>query len=247
MCPHPLAGMPAQQSQLINIQKLVTDYFEAEPDATHSEQKVAFGTSGHRGSSANASFNELHILAIAQALCEVRSARGITGPLFVGIDTHALSEPALATTLEVLAANGVQVRVDAAGGYTPTPVISHAILAYNRNRQAELADGIVITPSHNPPSDGGYKYNPPHGGPADSALTGEIETLANRHLASKCRDVRRISLGKAIAASTTQKYDFLTPYVADLEQIIDFEPIRSAKLRIGAIRWAAQASITLHR
>ena len=234
MCPHPLAGTPAPQSLLINIQKLVTAYFESEPDATQSEQKVAFGTSGHRGSSANASFNELHILAIAQALCEMRSSRGITGPLFVGIDTHALSEPALATTLEVLAANDVEVRVNSAGGYTPTPVVSHAILAYNKNRQTGLADGIVITPSHNPPSDGGYKYNPPHGGPADSALTGEIESLANRHLANRCRDVRRVSLAKAIAAPTTRKHDFLTPYVADLEQIIDFEPIRGTKLHIGA-------------
>ena len=160
MCPHPLAGTPAPQSLLINVQKLVTAYFEVEPDASESEQRVAFGTSGHRGSSATASFNELHILAIAQALCEVRAARGITGPLFVGIDTHALSEPALATTLEVLAANEVDLRIDSAGGYTPTPVISHAILAYNNKRQAGLADGVVITPSHNPPSDGGYKYNP---------------------------------------------------------------------------------------
>jgi len=234
MCPHPLAGTPAPQSLLINVQKLVTAYFEIEPDASESEQKVAFGTSGHRGSSASASFNELHILAIAQALCEVRAARGITGPLFVGIDTHALSEPALATTLEVLAANEVDLRIDSTGGYTPTPVISHAILAYNNKRQAGLADGVVITPSHNPPSDGGYKYNPPHGGPADSALTGEIEKLANRHLTNKCREVRRVSLAKALAAPTTQKYDFLAPYVADLEQIIDFEPIRNSKLRIGA-------------
>ena len=234
MCPHPLAGSPAPQSSLINIQKIVTTYFVAEPDVTQPEQRVAFGTSGHRGSSANASFNECHILAIAQALCEVRASHGITGPLFVGIDTHALSEPALATTLEVMAANGVTVCIDSAGGYTPTPVISHAILAHNKDRTSNRADGVVITPSHNPPSDGGYKYNPPHGGPADSVLTGEIETIANRHLANRCRDVRRISHCKALAASTTRKYDYLNPYVADLEQVINFEPLRNSRIRIGA-------------
>jgi phosphoglucomutase len=234
MCPHPLAGTPAPPSLLINIQKLVTAYFTTKPDATEAEQKVAFGTSGHRGSSANASFNENHILAIAQALCEVRASKGTRGPLFIGIDTHALSEPALATTLEVMAANEVTVRIDSAGGYTPTPVISHAILTYNHARQSDLADGIVITPSHNPPADGGYKYNPPHGGPADESLTREIETIANRHLANECRDVRRISLARALTQATTQKYDFLTPYVADLAQIIDFDPIRNSKIRIGA-------------
>ena len=234
MCPHPLAGKPAPQSELINIQKLVTAYFVQEPDASQMEQRVAFGTSGHRGSAALGSFNEQHILAIAQALREVRKSRGVTGPLFVGIDTHALSEPALATTLEVMAANEVTVCIDSAGGYTPTPVISHAILTYNKQRTSGQADGVVVTPSHNPPTDGGYKYNPPHGGPADSDLTGEIEGIANKHLANGCRNVRRLSYAKAIAAATTQKYDFLTPYVADLEHIIDFEPLRNSSLKIGA-------------
>jgi len=231
---HPLAGKPAPQSLLINIQKLVTDYFCTVPDVSSAEQKVAFGTSGHRGSSTSGSFNENHILAIAQAICEVRKKHGVTGPLFVGIDTHALSEPALATTLEVMAANEVTICIDAAGGYTPTPVISHAILKFNEGRSSGLADGIVVTPSHNPPADGGYKYNPPHGGPADSELTTEIEQIANRHLANNCKDVKRVSYAKAIAAATTRRFDFVTPYVADLENIIDFEPLRNSKIKIGA-------------
>jgi len=231
---HPLAGKPAPPSLLINIQKLVTEYFCKVPDVTIAEQKVAFGTSGHRGTSANASFNESHILAVAQAICEVRKARAITGPLFIGIDTHALSEPALATTLEVMAANEVTVCVDFAGGYTPTPVISHAIIRYNTGRTSGFADGIVVTPSHNPPSDGGYKYNPPHGGPADSELTTEIERIANQHLANGCKNVKRIAYSRAIAAPTTQKFDYLTPYVTDLEQIIDFAPLRNSKIKIGA-------------
>jgi phosphoglucomutase len=231
---HPLAGKPAPQSLLINIQKLVTEYFCKVPDVAIAEQKVAFGTSGHRGTSANASFNESHILAVAQAICEVRKARGITGPLFIGIDTHALSEPALATTLEVMAANEVTVCVDIAGRYTPTPVISHAIIKYNTGRTSGFADGIVVTPSHNPPSDGGYKYNPPHGGPADSELTTEIEKIANQHLACGCKNVKRIGYAKAVAAPTTRKFDYLTPYVADLEQIIDFAPLRNSKIKIGA-------------
>ena len=231
---HPLAGKPAPQSLLINIQKLVTEYFCKVPDVAIAEQKVAFGTSGHRGTSANASFNESHILAVAQAICEVRKARGITGPLFIGIDTHALSEPALATTLEVMAANEVTVCVDFSGRYTPTPVISHAIIKYNTGRTSGFADGIVVTPSHNPPSDGGYKYNPPHGGPADSELTTEIEKIANQHLACGCKNVKRIGYAKAVAAPTTRKFDYLTPYVADLEQIIDFAPLRNSKIKIGA-------------
>ncbi len=234
MCPHPLAGKPAPQSELINIQKLVTAYFVTQPDVSRPEQRVAFGTSGHRGSAESASFNERHILAIAQAVCEVRKAHGTTGPLFVGIDTHALSEPALATTLEVMAANDVTVCIDSSGGYTPTPVISHAILAHNYRRTSAMADGVVVTPSHNPPCDGGYKYNPPHGGPADAELTAQIETLANRHLAEDCRNVKRTSYAKALAARTTQRVDFVTPYVADLEQIIDFGPLRNSKLKIGA-------------
>jgi len=231
---HPLAGKSAPQSILINIQKLVTDYFCTVPDVSVAEQKVAFGTSGHRGSSSLASFNENHILAVAQSICDVRKARGITGPLFVGIDTHALSEPALATTLEVMAANEVTLCIDSAGGYTPTPVISHAILSHNAGRTSGLADGIVITPSHNPPADGGYKYNPPHGGPADSDLTTEIEQMANRHLANGCKDVKRIPYARAIRAATTRKFDFVTPYVADLENVIDFEPLRNSKIKIGA-------------
>lgn len=231
---HPLAGKLAPQSLLINIQRLVTEYYCLVPDVAVAEQKVAFGTSGHRGTSANASFNENHILAIAQAVCEVRKSRGVTGPLFIGIDTHALSEPALATTLEVMAANEVAVCIDSAGGYTPTPVVSHAIISHNRGRTSELADGIVVTPSHNPPSDGGYKYNPPHGGPADADLTTEIEKIANRHLASGCKDVKRVGYAKALAATTTRKFDFVTPYVNDLENIIDFAPLRNSKIKIGA-------------
>lgn len=234
MCPHPLAGKPAPQSELINIQRLVTAYFATKPDVSDPEQRVAFGTSGHRGSASTASFNEHHILAIAQAVCDVRKARKISGPLFVGIDTHALSEPALATTLEVMAANDVAVCIDASGGYTPTPVISHAIIKYNYRRSSGLADGVVVTPSHNPPTDGGYKYNPPHGGPADTELTSEIEAMANRHLAENCRNVRRVSYAAALAAATTQRYDFVTPYVADLDQIIDFERLRNSNLKIGA-------------
>ncbi len=231
---HALAGKPAPQSLLINIQKLVTDYFCLVPDVSVAEQKVAFGTSGHRGTSSNASFNERHILAIAQAVCEVRKARGITGPLFIGIDTHALSEPALATTLEVMAANEVTVFIDSAGGFTPTPAVSHAIINYNKGRTSGFADGIVVTPSHNPPADGGYKYNPPHGGPADSDLTSQIEKIANGHLQNGCKDVKRIAYSKALTASTTQKFDFVTPYVADFENIIDFASLRNSKIKIGA-------------
>jgi phosphoglucomutase len=213
---------------------LITDYFVRKPDPSVPSERVAFGTSGHRGTSSESSFNENHILATAQAVCEVRARNGITGPLFIGIDTHALSSPALATSLEVFAANEVTVLIDDAGGYTPTPVLSHAIISYNQGRSTGLADGIVITPSHNPPSDGGYKYNPPHGGPADADLTGDIEALANAHLAEQCRRVRRVAYLKALSASTTRKFDFVTPYVNDLEQIIDFDRLRGSSIRLGA-------------
>ena len=231
---HPLAGKLAPESSLVDIPRLITDYFAREPDPTAAAERVAFGTSGHRGSSSVSSFNENHILAIAQAICEVRARKGINGPLFIGIDTHALSTPALATSLEVFAANGVTILIDSADGYTPTPVLSHAIITHNGGRTTGLADGVVITPSHNPPGDGGYKYNPPHGGPADADLTNEIETLANQHLAEQCRHVRRISYSKALAASTTGKFDFMGPYVTDLEQVIDFERLRGSSVRLGA-------------
>lgn len=232
--PHPLAGKLAPESSLVNIPKLITDYYIRKPDASVSTERVAFGTSGHRGTSSESSFNEDHILAAAQAICEVRARNGITGPLFLGIDTHALSVPALATSLEVFAANDVSVFIDSADRYTPTPVLSHAIISHNKGRTEGLADGVVITPSHNPPGDGGYKYNPPHGGPADADLTGQIESLANQHLAEQCRRVRRVTYSKALAASTTRRFDFQGPYVRDLEQIIDFERLQGSSIRLGA-------------
>lgn len=229
----PLAGKPAPHSILVNVPRLVANYFALTPDPAVTTQRVAFGTSGHRGSALDRSFNEAHILATAQAICTLRAEQNIAGPLYVGIDTHALSEPALVTTLEVLAANGVTTIIDAAGGYSPTPVISHAILSHNRGRAAAFADGIVITPSHNPPADGGYKYNPTHGGPADTALTARIEVLANQHLEQGCKAVKRISYTRALAADTTKKIDFLTPYLDDLRNVIDMAAIRDAKVKIG--------------
>ena len=230
---HPLAGQPAPRDQLVNVSRLVTAYFTHRPDPADSAQRVAFGTSGHRGSSLRGSFNEAHILAIAQAICEVRSAAGTGGPLFVGMDTHALSEPARATALEVFAANGVEVALDRELGYTPTPVISHAILSYNRGRGRDLADGVVITPSHNPPEDGGFKYNPPSGGPADGGTTKEIEARANQLLRDGLREVRRIPFARALAASSTHRYDFVTPYVEDLAEVLDLERIAASGLRLG--------------
>ena len=229
----PLAGKPLPASSLIDVSRLITAYFTGRPDPANPTQRVAFGTSGHRGSSLNDSFNENHILAIAQAVCEHRKAAGINGPLYIGIDTHALSCPALATTLEVLAANDVEVCIDSQDGFTPTPVISHAILAHNRNRSTGLADGIVITPSHNPPEDGGFKYNPPHGGPADTRITDAIQARANNLLASALHGVRRIPLARAVAAPTTHRRDYITPYVADLANIIDMGIIRNSGVRIG--------------
>jgi phosphoglucomutase len=218
---------------LANIPRLVTAYYTGRPDPSIPEQRVAFGTSGHRGSSLKNSFNEAHILATTQAICLYRQQQHIDGPLFLGMDTHALSEPALASTLEVLAANDVVVMVDRDNGYTPTPVISHAILTYNRDRKTGLADGIVITPSHNPPEDGGFKYNPPHGGPADADVTTWIEKQANAFLAEALRGVTRISYEKARQTSTTHKHDYVGAYVGDLGAVIDMEIIRHAKLSIG--------------
>ncbi|HEX4354937.1 MAG TPA: phosphoglucomutase (alpha-D-glucose-1,6-bisphosphate-dependent) [Polyangiales bacterium] len=230
---HPLAGKPAPRSVLANIPRLITRYFVGKPDPAQAAERIAFGTSGHRGSSLSNSFNEDHIAAVTQAVCDHRKAQGIDGPLFLGIDTHALSEPALETSLSVLAANGVTVRVDDARGYTPTPVISHAIIAYNRGESAHLADGIVITPSHNPPEDGGFKYNPPHGGPAGAEITRDIEERANRFLENKLNGVRRVSDREAWSASTTVRHDYMSEYIDDLGAVVDLELVSRAGMKIG--------------
>src|SRR5579863_9089186 len=230
---HPLAGKPVPPSMLANIPRLVTAYFAGKPDPKVASQRVAFGTSGHRGSAFNLAFNESHILAIAQAVCDHRRAANLTGPLFIGIDTHALAEPALASALEVFAANGVEVMIDAEDGYTPTPAVSHAILAYNKGRKDGLADGVVVTPSHNPPEDGGFKYNPPNGGPADTDITGAIERAANHYLEDNLNGVKRMSYGRARKASNVHRYDYITPYVADLAEILDMDAIRSSGVKIG--------------
>ena len=230
---HPRAGRPAEAADLVDVPRLVAAYYTQRPDPAERGQRVAFGTSGHRGSSLRESFNEAHILATTQAICEVRRANGVTGPLFLGQDTHALSEPAFRTALEVLAANSVTVRVDAADRYTPTPVISHAILAWNRDHDGPRADGIVISPSHNPPEDGGFKYNPPHGGPADTDATKAIEDRANALLAAGLDGVRRVPYSRARKAVTTSAHDYLTTYVDDLASVVDLEAIRSAGIRIG--------------
>ena len=209
MAHHPLAGQPAPASMLVNVPRLITAYYTEKPDINLREQRVTFGTSGHRGTSFKRSFNEVHIVAVAQAIYEYRTKENITGPLYLGMDTHALSEPAFASILEVLAAHGIEVMVDQDGGYTPTPVISHAILTHNRGRSSGLADGIVITPSHNPPEDGGIKYNPPHGGPADTVVTKWIEDRANALLATDLQGVKRLSYDQARRASTTHLHDFL--------------------------------------
>ena len=229
----PLAGKPAPASLLVNVPKLVTAYYAEHPDPSAPAERVAFGTSGHRGSSFERTFNEAHILAIAQAICSYRRANHIDGPLFIGIDTHALSEPAFASALEVLAANGVEVMVDRTRGYTPTPVVSHAILRYNRGRTSGLADGIVITPSHNPPEDGGFKYNPPNGGPAEAEVTGWIEHEANALLAAGPGAVRRMPYARARGAATTHRHDYVTPYVDDLASVVDMAAIGRAGIRIG--------------
>jgi phosphoglucomutase len=230
---HPRAGQLAAASDLVNVPKLITAYFTEQPDPAVKEQRVVFGTSGHRGSALRSSFNEAHILAISQAICEYRAKQKIDGPLFIGKDTHALAECGLATALEVLAANQVEVMVDASGGYTPTPAVSHAILSYNHGRSSSLADGIVITPSHNPPEDGGFKYNPPHGGPADTGATQWIEHRANNILTGKLRQVRRVPYSEARSAETTHPFDYVDTYVNDLEDVVDLEAIRSAGVRIG--------------
>jgi phosphoglucomutase len=232
--PNPLAGKPAPSELLVDVPRLITAYYSERPDAGVPTQRVAFGTSGHRGSAFRNSFNEAHVLAICQAICAHRKRQGIDGPLFLGFDTHALSAPAFATALEVLAANGVEVMIASGDEYTPTPAISHAILVYNRGRDTGLADGIVITPSHNPPDAGGVKYNPPNGGPADSGVTGWIEAQANALLENALNGVRRLSYQQARHASSTHKHDFLASYVADLGHVLDFNVIRGAGVRMGA-------------
>jgi phosphoglucomutase len=229
----PLAGKPAEPSILIDVSRLVTAYYTGRPDPSVPAQRVAFGTSGHRGSSLDDAFNEAHILAITQAICLYRREQKIDGPLYIGVDTHALSAPAFASALEVLAASGVEVMVDAGGGYTPTPVISHAILTYNRGRQRGLADGIVITPSHNPPRFGGFKYNPPHGGPADTQVTRWIEQRANAFIADELRGVARVPFERARRASTTHEHPYLDCYVGDLPNVVDLQAIRESKIHIG--------------
>jgi len=229
----PLAGKPAPESILANIPRLVTDYYALEPDPASTTQRVAFGTSGHRGTSLECSFNEEHILAITQAICIHRRQQGIDGPLFIGIDTHALSEPAFASALEVLTANQVDVMIDDRDGFTPTPVVSHAILTHNRGRTKGLADGIVITPSHNPPEDGGFKYDPPTGGPADSGTTKWIQDKANEIIAGGLKEVRRIPFARAKSAATTHRHDYINGYINELGNVIDFEIIRSGGLTLG--------------
>lgn len=231
---HARAGQQAGAQDLVDVARLVTAYYALRPDPSEVAQRVAFGTSGHRGSSLDTAFNEDHIAATTQAICEYRAAQGITGPLFLGIDTHALSEPARVTTIEVLAANGVTVLLDSADGYTPTPAVSHAILTHNRARPAALADGIVVTPSHNPPADGGFKYNPPHGGPAGSDATGWIQDRANELIRGGLSDVRRMPYTRALAAETTGRYDFLGTYTEDLPSVLDLDAVRAAGVRIGA-------------
>ncbi len=229
----PLAGKPAQAAQLVDVGKLVDAYYSLTPDMSVATERVAFGTSGHRGTSFERSFNQAHVLAITQAICLYRRKQGIDGPLFIGIDTHALSMPAFESALEVLAANGIETLIAKGGEYTPTPAVSHAILVHNRGRESGLADGIVVTPSHNPPDNGGFKYNPPNGGPADTDATGWIEDKANALIEGKLKDVRRMPLDRARQASSTREYDFLGKYVADLGSVIDFDVIRASGIRMG--------------
>ncbi|MEU4832579.1 phosphoglucomutase (alpha-D-glucose-1,6-bisphosphate-dependent) [Streptosporangium sp. NPDC023615] len=231
---HERAGRPAEPSDLVDVARLVTSYYALRPDPGEVGQRVAFGTSGHRGSSLNVAFNEDHILATSQAIVEYRAAQGVDGPLFLGADSHALSEPARVSALEVFAANGVTVMVDDRDGYTPTPAVSHAILAYNRGRTGGRADGVVVTPSHNPPGDGGFKYNPPHGGPADTDATSWIQDRANALIADGLKEVRRVPYARALAADTTVRYDFLGHYVDDLPSVLDLDAVRAAGVRIGA-------------
>ena len=230
---NPAAGKPADVSILVNVPKLVAAYYETRPDPSDPRQRVIFGTSGHRGSAFDGAFNEWHILSITQAICDYRKLQHIDGPLFLGMDTHALSEPAFASALEVLAANYVDVMLSQGSRYTPTPAVSHAVLRYNGGRKSGLADGIVITPSHNPPDDGGFKYDPPHGGPADSRVTTWIESKANEYLRGGLQGVKRVPFAQAQKASTTHQYDYLHTYVGDLESVVDMAAIRNAKISLG--------------
>ncbi|MGW7417657.1 phosphoglucomutase (alpha-D-glucose-1,6-bisphosphate-dependent) [Streptomyces sp. NPDC054863] len=232
--PHQRAGQQTRPDDLVDVARLVTAYYALHPDPAEPRQRVAFGTSGHRGSSLNTAFNEDHIAATSQAICEYRALQGIDGPLFIGADTHALSEPAKVTAVEVFAANDVRVLIDSADGYTPTPAVSHAILTYNKGRTNGLADGVVVTPSHNPPADGGFKYNPPNGGPAASDATGWIQDRANELIADGLKGVRRIPYARALTAATTGRHDFLGTYVADLPAVLDLDAVRAAGVRIGA-------------
>ena len=240
--PDPRAGQPATAADLVDVAKLVTAYYAVHPDPADAAQRVSFGTSGHRGSAFTATFNEDHILATTQAICEYRAGEGIDGPLYLGADTHALSEPAQVSALEVLAANGVRVMIDARGGYTPTPAVSRAILAHNASGSGPRADGIVVTPSHNPPPDGGFKYNPPDGGPAGTDITRQIQDRANELLADRLKAVRRIPYARAAAADTTGKFDFLGGYVSALDQVLDLpgDPGRPGSAS-APIRWAGPA------
>lgn len=233
MSVHALAGRPAPLELLVNIPRLTSAYYTHQPDSSVAAQRVSFGTSGHRGTSLKSSFNEAHVLAICQAICEYRRAQNTTGPLFMGMDTHALSEAAFATAIEVFAANGVELMIQSGWGYTPTPVISHAILTANRGRRSHFADGVVITPSHNPPDDGGFKYNPPSGGPADTSTTRTIQNRANDILTDGLMAVKRLPLPKALRADTTHEHDYLTPYVTDLSNVVDLSAIARAGLKIG--------------
>ena len=233
MAIHPLAGLPAPPEMLIDIEKLIADYYGRKPDLSQKAQLVSFGTSGHRGTSQDGTFTESHILAITQALVEYRRNHGITGPVYLGKDTHALSKPAEQTALEVLAAHGVETRIQNGNGFTPTPTISHAILCHNRGRSTDLADGIVITPSHNPPNDGGFKYNPPNGGPADTDITGWVQNRANDLLKNGNQEVKRIPYAAALTAASTKAQDFARAYIDDLKNVVDMEAIRNAGLRLG--------------
>jgi len=230
---HKLAGKPAPHELLVNIPRLISAYYTNKPDTGNPHNMVSFGTSGHRGSSFKNSFNEDHVLAICQAICELKESRDITGPLYVGMDTHALSEAAFGTAIEVFAGNGTDIMIQSGPGYTPTPVISHAILTYNQNRTSGLADGVVITPSHNPPEDGGFKYNPPTGGPADTETTNIIQDCANEILMHGMKEVKRVPIARALRAGTTHEHDYVEPYVKDLDNIIDMKAIASAGLKIG--------------
>ncbi|MCR6475794.1 phosphoglucomutase (alpha-D-glucose-1,6-bisphosphate-dependent) [Variovorax sp. ZS18.2.2] len=230
---NPLAGQPAPLELLVNVPRLISAYYTGRPDPSVPAQRVAFGTSGHRGSSFDDAFNEWHVLAISQAICDYRKQKGIDGPLFLGIDTHALSTPAFSSAVEVLAANGVELMLSKDDEYTPTPAVSHAILVYNRGRTTGLADGIVITPSHNPPESGGFKYNPPNGGPAGTDITSAVEAAANKMLANQLEGVKRMPLAQALKASTTHRHDYLNTYVEDLAQVLDMDAIRGVEIDLG--------------